>query len=271
MAIITISRGTFSGGKALAEGLAQRLSYPCLSREEVLQDAAGQYGISEKDLASAINEPPPFWQEAPGKRIAYLKCLTAALLDRVEGGNLVYHGHAGHLLLGGISHVLRVRVIADREFRIRAGMEIMGMDHEQTIAYIERVDRERDRWARFLYGVEWHEASIYDVVLNLERLSVEGACETVIRMVELDDFRPTQESEKVLDDLHLSSKVWIALAKDDRTQASFVRVTSDNGKVLVTGSVASEEIMDAIPLVARQVEGVWHVKSEVGIGSDWYW
>lgn len=28
MAIIMISRGTFSGGKAVAEGLAERLEYP---------------------------------------------------------------------------------------------------------------------------------------------------------------------------------------------------------------------------------------------------
>ena len=65
MAIITISRGTFSGGKALAERLAERLDYPCLSREEILQDAADEFGISQEGLSAAINEPPPFWQEVP--------------------------------------------------------------------------------------------------------------------------------------------------------------------------------------------------------------
>jgi len=42
-----------------------------------------------------------------------VKCVTAVLLDHARQGNLIYHGHVGHLLLSGISHVLRVRVIAD--------------------------------------------------------------------------------------------------------------------------------------------------------------
>jgi hypothetical protein len=39
---------------------------------------------------------------------------------------------------------------------------------------------------------------------------------------------------------------------------------------------ASMELMkcgrdDAVPAVARQVEGIKEIMSEVGIGSDWYW
>lgn len=271
MAIITISRGTFSGGKALAERLAERLGYPCLSREEALIDAAKEFGISEQGLTAAINEPPPFWQEVPGKRIAYLKCITATMLKYAREGNLIYHGHAGHLLLPGISHVLRVRVIANMEFRIKAAMERTNLSREQAIVYIDKVDEERNRWTRYLYGMEWDDATLYDIVLNLERVSIDGACETVVGMVGLKEFMITRESEKAVDDLTLSSRVWVALARDDRTQAAYITVNADAGKVTISGSVGSEKIMDAIPLVARKVNGVLQVTSEVGIGSDWYW
>src|SRR5919197_611039 len=50
MSIITISRGSFSGGQALAERVAQRLGYSCLSRE-VLVEAAATYGVPESTLA----------------------------------------------------------------------------------------------------------------------------------------------------------------------------------------------------------------------------
>ncbi len=171
MAIITISRGTFSGGKAVAEILAQRLGYPCVSREIIL-DAAKQYGISEQKLTAAINEPPSFWQQVPEKRIAYLSFVTAALLERAKEGNLVYHGHAGHLLLSGISHTIRARVIADTEFRIKAAMEQRDLTREEAIVAIDKVDKERVKWTRFLYGVEWQDPSLYDVVLNLEHMTV---------------------------------------------------------------------------------------------------
>ena len=49
MAVITISRGTLSGGEALAEKLADRLSIPAISRE-VIREAASRYGIAENLL-----------------------------------------------------------------------------------------------------------------------------------------------------------------------------------------------------------------------------
>lgn len=39
--------------------------------------------------------------------------IQAALLEHVARDNVVYHGFAGQMLLEGIAHVLKVRVIAD--------------------------------------------------------------------------------------------------------------------------------------------------------------
>lgn len=271
MAIITISRGTFSGGKTLAERLAERLGYPCLSREEVVQDAAAEYGIAKADLAAAFNEPPPFWEQAPGKRVAYLKCVTAAILQRARNGNLIYHGHAGHLLLRRIPQVLRVRVVADMEFRIRAAMNRLKIERDAAIAHIDRIDKERKKWSRFLYGIEWGDPNLYDVVLNLEKLSIEGACETLVRMTALAEFQETAESKTALQDLTLSSKVWAALAKHELTRKVAVRVSASDGRVTVEGSVGSQRVVDTIPEIVRQVEGVRDVTCDVGVGSDWYW
>jgi len=271
MAIISISRGTFSGGKRIAELVAARLGYPCLGREEILLEAGKQYGISEKELTDAINQPPPFWQQVPGRRIAYLMCLTAALLKKAQGGKLVYHGHAGHFLLSSISHVLRVRVIADMEYRIQSAMERMNLKRDQAIVYIERVDKERMKWTRFLYGIEWGDSSQYDVVLNLERMTIDGASRTIVSMTELDDFKVTPQSLKAYEDLTVSSSVWAALVKDERTRAAFVQVAADDGVVTITGKAGTGKVVDAIPEVVAQVQGVKEVKNEVGIGSDWYW
>ena len=78
MAIITISRGSFAGGNALAQCLAQRLGFPALSREQLLQQTARDFGISEKELSGALDATPPFWQQMPGKRLAYVKAGPAS-------------------------------------------------------------------------------------------------------------------------------------------------------------------------------------------------
>ena len=271
MAMISISRGTFSGGKTLAERVAERLGYPCLGREEVLLEAGKEYGVSERELSEAVNQPPPFWQQVPGRRVAYLMCLTATLLKRAQAGSLVYHGHAGHFLLAGISHVLRVRVIADMEYRIRAAMDRMNLKRDEAIVYIDRVDKERIKWSRFLYGIEWGDPSQYDVVLNLERMSIEGASLAIASMAQLDDFKVTPQSQKAFNDLKVTSGVWAALVKDERTRAASVQVVANNGVVTITGKASAEKVADAIPVVAGQVPGVKEVRNEVGLGSDWYW
>ena len=270
MAIITISRGTFSGGKAVAEILAHRLGYPCVSREIIL-DAAKQYGISEQKLTAAVSEPPSFWQQVPEKRVAYLSFVTAALLERAKEGNLVYHGHAGHLLLSGISHTIRARVIADTEFRIKAAMEQRDLTREEAIVAIDKVDKERVKWTRFLYGVEWQDPALYDVVLNLEHVTISGAAETLARMAALADFQPSAASQKAFDNLLLSSRVWAELTKGERTKGASVRVQADNGKVTISGSAGTERVLEAISKIAMRVEGVREVRNDVGIGKDWYW
>lgn len=271
MAIISISRGTFSGGKAIAERVAGRLGYPCLGREEVLLEAGRDYGISERELTEAVNQPPPFWQQVPGRRVAYLMCLTAALLHRAEGGNLVYHGHAGHFLLSSISHVIRVRVIADMEYRLKAAMERMSLKRDEALVYIDRVDKERIKWTRFLYGIEWGDPSQYDLVLNIERMTLEGASLAITSMAQLDDFKVTSQSQKAFEDLQVTSGVWAALVRDERTKAASVQVLANNGVVTITGKASASKVVDAIPMVAGKVPGVKEIRNEVGIGSDWYW
>jgi len=275
MAIITISRGSFAGGKAVAERLGQRLGQrlgrPPLSREEVLARAAKEYGIQESELAKSLTTAPHNWQQVPGKRLAYVRCVTAALLDQASAGNLLYHGYVGHLHFAGVSHVLKVRVITDMEHRIQLAMDRNHLKREEAIAEIHRADENRRRWARFIYGVDWEDPTQYNVILNIGQMSVDGACETIARMSELADFQPTAESRKRFEDLRLSSKVWATLAKDHATRGAGVNVTADAGEVLIAGSVGSSKALELIPRIAGAVEGVQAVRCEAGMGTDWYW
>ena len=84
MAIIAISRGTFSGGEALARRLAERLGYQCISREVILQAAWG-YGVPAEELTAAMEKPPWLWERLFGERAAYLTFVRAALCEHARG------------------------------------------------------------------------------------------------------------------------------------------------------------------------------------------
>jgi len=262
MAIIAVSRGTFSGGEALARHLAERLGYQWISREVILQTAWG-YGVPAEDRTAAIMKPPWLWERLLGERAAYLTFVRAALCDHARGGQVVYHGHLGHLLLPGISHVIGVRVIADMEFRIKAVMQQQNLMRPDAITYIEKMDRERRQWTRLLYDVEWDDPSLYHVVLNLGCMRLATACEMVAHMTEQEEFQPTPESVKALEDLTLHSRVSVALVKDFRTRAADLRVIADDGIVTISGRTQLPAVADLAPSVVRQVDGVKEVHSEV--------
>ena len=262
MSIIAISRGTFSGGEAVAKGVAERLGYRCVSRE-VIFEAAWGYGVPADELMTTMEKPPAFWERLAGKRTAHLVCMRAALCEYARGGNLVYHGYLGQLLLPGIAHVLRVRVIADMKFRIRAAMAAQHLWRHEAMAYVEKVDKERRQWTRFLFDVDWDDPSLYDLILNLERMSLATACDTVVQLATCPDFAPTPASVKTLQDLALSSQVAAVLAQDPRTTDATLEVVADDGVVTVHGTTQSPTVAEAVRLVARGVDGVKDVKGEV--------
>jgi hypothetical protein len=173
--------------------------------------------------------------------------------------------------LPGITHVLSVRVIADLELRIQAVMEHQHLGRPDAMTYIEKVDKERQQWTRFMFKVDWDDPSLYDLVLNLSRISLAIACDTVVHLTTQAEFTPTAASVKAMQDLALSSRASAVLARDPRTTGANLKVETDDGLVTVTGTTQSPAVIEAVPLVVRQVDGVKNVRSEVRFlreGSD---
>jgi cytidylate kinase len=194
MSVITISRGTFSGGKMLAECLAAKLGFRCIDRDAIVAKAATP-DVSQEILREALVKPPSFLERYKHRKYIYLALIQAALADEVRTGKVVYHGNAGHLLLPGGTPVLRVRIIAPLEFRVQMAMERENLNREGAISYIQKVDQDRQKWTQYLYGVDWNDPALYDVFINLEYLSIDQACEGRFRARKPGQSDPDQLSE----------------------------------------------------------------------------
>jgi cytidylate kinase len=263
VAIIAISRGTFSGGEALAKSVAERLGYRCLARETNLEAAAKRYMVPADQFTAAMEKRPPFWERVLGERAAHLTFVRAVLCEQARGDKLVYHGYLGQHLLPGIAHVISVRVIADLEFRLQAAQRQQNLGRKDALAYIEKVDKERREWTRFLFAVDWDDPHLYDLVLNLSRMSLDTACAMVTQLTERAEFQPTPASLKALEDLTLHSQVSAALATDFRTRDAELTVTVDAGMVAIIGRSWWPEVANAVPAVVRQVAGVKGINCEI--------
>lgn len=255
-----------SGGTAFAECLSNTLGYPSLARE-VLVKAAGKLGVPEEKLRGKIEKSMGFWERMTSDRRIYLIALQSALADAAVNGDLVYHGHAGHLLLKNVPNVLRVRLIAPMPNRIREVMERQGLNYGAAKNYIRMVDEERVRWTKFIYGLDWRDPDNYDIVINLGNISIETACAMVAATVKLPPYVATEKVRKELRDFALACRVKVALAENSKSAAVKFEVRADDGRVEVFGEVATSGVLirqagpseEEVSLIAKTVEGVKEV------------
>ncbi len=264
MQIICISRGTFSGGQELAAKLSDKLGYACLGREELIE-AATKEGIQVGKLEMAMMKPGIFSERLALERDHYLAFSTAYLCEKAMQGGLVYHGRTGHLLLPGVSHVLRVRVLSDEDSRTRSVMQALGLDRAKARRYIEGVDEDRRRWVHSMYGVSWEDAANYDVVINLAQMSLENAASALVNVAQLPDFQMTPSSRKAMQDLLLASRARTALARDERTRMAGVKVRADNGVVTVTYLPQDAGLAQVIPEVCKDLPGMKDIRATMAM------
>jgi len=260
--IISISRGSYSRGKEVAERVAEKLGYQCVGREELLADT-GEWDALQVRGVEATGEKRATFDRLTGGKERYVAHIQAALAQTVQRDNVVYHGYAGQYLLKGISHVLKVRIIAPLEYRIAVVMDRDEVSRQKAINILKRDDEERYRWTRRLFLIDQRDCNLYDLVLNIDKCSVENAADLICRAASFGGFETTPESQKSMDDLQLASSVkarLIDLQPD-------IEVSADNGTVVVEAAVHSagdESAAVELRRIAESVKGVRSVSIRTG-------
>ncbi len=227
MAIITISRGCFSHGQEIAEKVSQMLGYECISRE-VLLEAAKLFNVSEKKLIKSLHDAPTVLERMSNGKKKYLADIKAALLKYARKDNIVYHGHAGHLLLTEIPKVLKIRILAEMEDRVAFLMQKQSISREQALSDIENEDRHRSSWTRYLYKTDIHDPKLYDIVINIGNLTINNACEIICLAAKSNAYLITDESKQAVADAAIASYINAALQTICEAQVSVA-----NGEVVV--------------------------------------
>ncbi len=258
MAIITISRGSFSKGREVAEKVAQILGYTCISRE-VLLEASEHFNIDEIKLEHALHDAPSILERFTYGRERYLAYIAAAILEKVHNDNVIYHGLAGQFFLHGVSHVLKVRILADLDDRVALMMTRRQLSKKQAIDQLDRDDHERRQWSKHLFGVDTWDSCLYDMVLHVHKLKVDDAANLICQAAQMEQFKATPASQKVLDDLVTAALVRARLVHDYPT----VQVHADDGIVTVDvkfNQTMEPELTDEIKALVQEMPGIKDVR-----------
>jgi cytidylate kinase len=259
MAIITISRGSFSKGREVAEKIAQTLGYECISREVLLEEASEHFNIDETKLEHALHDSPSILERFTYIKEKYLAYIESEFLEKVYKDNVIYCGLGGQFFLRGVSHVLKVRILADMEDRIKLEMAREQVSRKEALSRLQRDDHERRQWSKHLFGIDTWDPSLYDMVLHLQNLHVDDVTRLICEAAQMEQFRLTRKSQKMLDDLVMAARIRARLVHDYPK----AKVRADDGCIIIDvefNQTYEPEISDKIKEQVREMPGVKEVK-----------
>ena len=262
MAIITISHEIGAGGPEIGQQLAERLGYRYVD-QDLVSNAAQKYGLLEEKLSHLDESKPSLFERFDSETRRYITVIQTALYDFAERDNVVLMGRGGQWLLRGIPHVLRVRVMAPFDVRVkRLAKKLAGPMGEQTnprtvSELVRRDDSEKTGRMRYLYEVGITDPSLYDIVVNTEKLQPTAVVGLLAGVVGQAEMAATAASSQLVADRSLASRVQVALATHPETRKYRISVEAHSGVVTLEGTAAMDEAMD----VARGVDGVYDVQA----------
>jgi cytidylate kinase len=238
LSIVTISRGSYSHGKEVAQKLAQRLGYECLSREVILR-ASEHFNVPEIKLARAIHDAPSIFDRLTYGKERYIAYIREALLHHLVKDNVVYHGLAGHFFVQGVPHVLKVRILADIEDRVAERMKRQGISAAEARAFIQKDDEERQRWSSHVYGIDTRDPQLYDLVIHLKPMGLDDAVSLIECTLKRPSFQTTPESQEAMEHLFRAAQVQAALM--DEIPSAKVEVEGGELVVSIGGAWGQEK------------------------------
>jgi len=263
MAIVTISHEMGAGGPEIGQQVAERLGYKYVDTE-LIHETAHRYGLLEEKLEHLDETKPSLFERFDAETRRYITAMQTALYEFAERDRVVLMGRGGQWLLRGIPHVLRARVMAPFELRVkRLATKLSGPIGEQAsqrtvTEMVRRDDTEKAGRMRYLYEVDVADPAMYDLVINTEKLSVAAAIELITGVARHPELQTTPAGTQLVADRSLASQVQVALATNSETRKYRITVEAKAGVVTLEGTAAMDEALE----VARGVSGVRDVRAQ---------
>jgi cytidylate kinase len=259
---ILISRLSYTSGRTIALEAARSLGYEVVD-QEIFQEASNTSGVSESKLLKAFQDPPTLFGMSSSTRKRYVVHVSAALAKRFLKGNVIYQGPFGYPLITGVSHVLKVRIFAQREDRVAAMVDReRGLSAAEAEKAILKQDRARAALAKQVFQTEDDDTNLFDLVINTSQVDASSAVEIITNTAKLKRYQPMTYSIRCMENLELCLRVRAHITDVDVD----AEVEADGGRIRIRthggGGLKKRKLSEIEQRVAA-LEGVEAVEVEM--------
>jgi len=265
MSLVTISKTIGCGSGAIGHKVAEGLGFE-LYNDERFREEAIKMGISRDEVKHLDERRPGFFDRLLNYRPdLYRELMESVVYEIANRGNAVIVGHASQVLLHDFDcafHVLSSCSVASRIKRIS---EKTGMSEQTAREIINKADRERDDFLRNTYHLDWRDPSLYDLVINTDKLGGEYAAQLIVTLVNERITDCGLDSLAAMARLSLKKKARAGLIEEGFNMNLLFLEVPEEGKIYVHGLASTEDEAEEIKAVLEKVKGAQEVISEISV------
>ena len=264
MTTIVLFSGIFCQEDRFLEELVATTEFRIVDDEEVIGDAAKLSGLAENKICKAFSAKTSVFNKFTMEKETSIACLKLALADMLTDESVLVRGHIGLLIPRAVSHVLRVCLIADMQYRTQSAVSDQGISEKEAAKMVLRGDVDSAAWVRALFDVEdpWDQ-SLFDMVIPMDKRTPSEAAAAIIQNATKFVIQPTPESRQAIDDFRLAVQVETALFAEGHHVA--VSVAKGAVTLVINRHVFMlKRLEEELKGIAEKVAGVTSVITEVG-------
>ncbi len=188
--VVTISRACGSGGRTIAQRLAEYLQAHTLEGEpawRVLDRNLVEQVLLDHDLPQRlarfmpedrVSEVADVIDEVLGVRPSswtLVQQTAATILRLAKAGNVILVGRAANLVTWHLPQAFHVRLIGSLAKRCQHIQEIHALGKQAALRFIQREDRGRRRYLQKHFGRNADDVLFYHLVINTDVIAYEEA------------------------------------------------------------------------------------------------
>ncbi|HEX2541666.1 MAG TPA: cytidylate kinase family protein [Caldimonas sp.] len=263
MPVIAMTQEMGSLAKDVSLRLAESMGLAVM-RHEVIDRVADKMNVPTSLIGRLREGKADLMERLTTDQRSVALYTAEELFALAAAGNVVLRGWGATCLLRPVPHVVCVRITRSLEKRVEWLMgHLETEDRAFAEAEVRRSDRAHAARMNELFDVTWGDPVLYDLVINTDRVSIEGAVEQIRALASRPEFAETEASRALLADMALQARVRAALRDDAVTRGIDVTIAAQAGSVALRGIVVTAEERLQAENVARGVAGVAAVENEL--------
>jgi cytidylate kinase len=269
MSLITISYSMGTDGLKIARQVAEALDLE-LYDDLKLQNMVADLGIQAEEIKGLHEKEPGFFDRLLNRKPdIYLSFMESVVYSVAQHGQGVIVGHGSQTLLQDFGCAMHVSIHNKTELRVQHVMAEHGTGREVAEKMIRKSDSTIRGFFRFAYQREWDDPSLYDMVINTEKMGSETAAKIIVAAALSEEMKAC--SLTAIDSmkrLSLAKKIKAELMKNDLYVHNLNIEVLENGRVNITGTALTSERKDRVLRVVKEVSGVSDVNLSLFVRSS---